>query len=700
MRKVCIVGNHNAGKSTFFNLLTKSQSHTGNWAGVTVETFSTIISIKNKTYEFVDLPGSYGLRDNGALDEKETSNFLLNNKYDLILNLIDITSLKKSLPLTMQLFELGKPVLILLNKVDLVNKRQALMLQQKLKKLLNCQILLTSNKNLKTILKVQKFLASDDFTNLQTNAFLNFYPQDIIQIFKHFNDISFFNFLNNAYAVNKLDDNLALVKEQLINKYQDADLALIELRYEAVKNLIENINIKINKKPNHSDSIDQVLLNKFLGLPFFLLIMYITFYFSIKVSGLFQDFFADSAEKIFIYLPINILNYFEIQNKFISLVIYSIGTGVKTVAAFIPLIACLYLFITFLEEFGYLSRSAFIMNRFLKKIGLDGRSLIPIIVGFGCNVPAIMSTRIIQNKSRRLAVILAIPFMLCSARLTVFLILSSLFFENHADKIIFLLYLIGISFGVLSMLLVHKLQANNQQYLSDFVIELPDYQFPKFSVLCSRSWNKTKEFILGAGKLIIITCFIIQILNSFSFQGFIDDHTSDYDSILVTIGKSITPLFKPMGIQPDNWPASVALITGILAKEVILGTLNSLYSTANIQINFAEGNNELKVDVINKMKLLFNNELSIFCYMLFILLYFPCVSVFAIIKKELNLFWVVVSSLWSTIIAYTCAVLLYQIGSYSSHFYFFPIAISSTLLASLLVILTINIRKEIKKNAL
>ena len=693
MKKICIIGNPNAGKSTFFNLLTKSQNRIGNWSGVTVEVTPRIASIKNKNYEFVDLPGSYSLRNTDNLDEQETNHFLLNNDYDLILNLIDITSLEKSLHLTLQLFELSKPILIVLNKIDLVSKRQALILQHKLKFLLNCQVLFFSHKQPKSFIKIQNFLVTyNNFEDLQTNDFLKFYPEEITQLFNQAGNSSFFSFLKQAFTTNKLDNDSTLVKKQLLNNYSDPDLALIEIRYEAVKKLLKNINIKINKHPNYSDFIDRLLLNKFLGTPFFLLIMYLTFNLSIKIAGLFRDFFENTTEKIFIVLPTNILNYYEVQNKFISFIVYGIGTGIKTVAEFIPLIACLHFFITFLEETGYLSRSAFVMNRFLKKIGVDGRSLIPIITGFGCNVPAIMSTRIIKSKARRLAVIITIPFMSCSARLTVFIILSSLFFANNAGKIIFLLYLIGISFGILSMLLVHKLQVNNQQYVHDFIIELPDYQFPKISVLFYRVWNHTKEFILGAGKLIIAICFIIQVLNSFSFKGFIENHNSNYDSILVAIGKSITPLFEPMGIQPDNWPASVGLVTGILAKEAILGTLNSLYSTADTRVNFTS--NELKKDVINKIKSSFINELSVFCYMLFILLYFPCVSVFAVIRKELSLFWAIISSLWSTIIAYTCAVLVYQIGTYSSHFYFFSITISSILLVALFIIVIINIRKE------
>ncbi|WHQ46398.1 MAG: ferrous iron transport protein B [Candidatus Midichloria sp.] len=707
MKKICIVGNPNSGKSTLFNLLTKSQNQVGNWFGVTVEAYSKLAIFDNKQFEFFDLPGAYGLREGTTLDEKESTNFLLNSKYDVILNLIDITSLEKSLNLTLQLLELGKPVVLVLNKLDLVQNRQALSLRSKLTSLLKCQVLVISAKKKHNLDKVKQFFSTLDFVQLQNNLkFLEFYPSDLVEIFRQLKkEISFYEFLKKVRSSGEQDELIYMMANQKLASIcgQEIDLSLIELRYAAVKKILSTLNTQIIRKPNKSDFIDNFLLNKFIGLPFFLLIMYSMFYFSIKVGGILQAYFEDVAEKIFVYIPLVFLGKLGIENQLFITLIYGIGNGVKTVVEFVPLIACLYFFISSLEESGYLARAAFVMNRFLKKLGLEGKSLIPLIIGFGCNVPAIMSSRIIKNKTNRLAVILAIPFISCSARLTVFLILGSIFFKKHANDIIFLLYLIGIFFSVLSILVVHKVNSNQKIIANNFLIEVPDYQLPKISSVLYKTWHKAKEFILGAGKVIIMVCFVVQIMNSVSLHGFIKD--KNQDSILVIIGKSITPILKPIGITEENWPASVGIVTGLLAKEVIIGTLNSLYMTNNDNImprqgiiDFASDNDGLKDQAINQIQNLFHTNLSVFCYMVFILLYFPCISVFASIQKELSLLWAVISGLWSTIIAYTCAVLLYQLGTYAAYgkISILPIIITTSLSILIFLTLVISVNREIK----
>ncbi|CAK6553845.1 MAG: ferrous iron transport protein B [Candidatus Midichloria mitochondrii] len=699
MKKICIVGNPNSGKSTLFNLLTSSQTRVGNWSGVTVEAHSKSVVIDNKGFEFFDLPGAYSLREGTTLDEKETTNFLLHTKYDAILNLIDITSLERSLNLTLQLLELGRPVVLILNKLDLVQSRQALVLKSRLASLLNCPVLVISAKKKGSLGKLGQFLSALDLSQPWNNRkFLDFYPADLIKIFEQ-EETTFYEFLKKIKSAEE-ELSVWLTKQQLIDKRgPDLDLFLIELRYEAVKKVLSALHTQIVRKPNKSDFIDKFLLNKFIGLPFFLLMMYLMFYFSIEVGGTLREPFEDIAEKMFVYTPLALLGKLGMENQLFTTLIYGIGNGIKTVAEFIPLIACLYFFISALEESGYLARATFVMNRFLKKLGLEGKSLIPLIIGFGCNVPAIMSSRIIKNKANRLAVILATPFMSCSARLTVFLILGSIFFKDHVNDIIFLLYLIGMVFGIISILVVRKFNFN--QKANNFLIEVPDYQLPKISTVLHKTWHKTKDFVLGAGQTIIMVCFVVQLMNSFSLQGFIKDNKQD--SILVIIGKSITPILKPMGITEENWPASVGIVTGLLAKEVIIGTLNSLYMTnSDIPkqgiIDFATDNEVLKDQAINQIHNLFHTNLSAFCYMVFILLYFPCFSVFASIQKELSLLWAVISTLWSTIIAYTCAVFLYQLGTYAVYdkISILPMIVSISLSILIFFTLVININRETK----
>jgi len=717
---VCIIGNQNSGKSTLFNLLTKSQSQVGNWPGVTVEILYKKVFIDNDEVKFVDLPGSYGIRNNTTLDEKETTDFLLKEDYDLILNLIDITSLERSLLLTVQLLELGKPVVVILNKIDLIDKKQLLLLKAKLMSVLKLKILTISAQNKSNIdeinasIKELRVIPTDKKYGL-----LSLYPKEIISVFKkEKQEISLYQFIDNIkYSQEKnfsslrsklsLADNAHFSNEGEITVAKemcddDLELTFIEIRYEIVKKILKRINISVSRTSNKSDYIDSILLNRFIGIPFFFFLMYLMFCFSIELGGILQPYFEIIAWKTFAEIPLSLFEYAGIDNKLITIPIYGLGNGLRTVAAFIPLIAFLYLFISILEESGYLTRAAFVMNRLLKKIGLEGKSLIPLIVGFGCNVPAIMSTRIIKNKTNRLAVILAIPFISCSARLSVFLILSSVFFKDHANNLIFILYLIGIFFGLLSIIIVNKCTSNQNLLYNDFLVELPDYQLPKIKAVLYKAWYKTKDFVVGAGKLIIIVCVIIQIMNSFSFHGFINK--KNQDSILISVGKSITPIFEPIGITKENWPASVGIIAGLLAKEVIIGTLNSLYSINqhNNQINYTENDNDyLREFTINKMKILFHSKLSVFCYMLFILLYFPCISVFSAIHKELGLSWAVVSSLWSTLIAYACAVSTYQFGTYLSKgtISLLPIILSISLVFIITIVLIINIKRDTENAA-
>ena len=663
MSKICLIGHPNSGKSLLFNAITNSENKVGNWSGVTVELgVGKLISKENKkTIEVFDLPGCYTLWNNTKPEEKVSADFILTQEYDLILNLVDVCCIKKSLPLTLQLIELGKPLILILNKCDQVDEAECDKLKKNLEQIIDCPVLTVSGLNKSKMASVIKAIESKINKINHSSKFLDFYPKELVSAFLNYakeRKSSFYNFLTDAKQNTK-------IKNILAKKYgDDLDLALLEMRYEAAKSIINLTNIDELKKRNRLEWIDRILLSKTMSIPLFLLMMYLIFQFSINFGSMLQPYFESFANYCFIQIPEYFLSKFNLEQSIVFFIFKGLGLGIKTVVSFIPLIMCLYLPISALEESGYLVRIAFLMNSVMKKIWLDGRSIIPIILGFGCNVPAIMAARVVKLKAARIAIIMSIPFMSCSARLTVFLALCSIFFPNNKSLFISMLYLIGIIFGILSAFLIGKFLKIKSDF-DGFLEEIPELQIPRFNDIVLNSYKKTTDFVRGAGKAIIKICIVIQLLSVFSFAGKLVTNTKD--SIMVQTAKSVTWIFKGIGITEENWPASVSLVTGLLAKEVVVGTLNILYADFNDTNHakiFDQEDEQINLNSIEKIKTMFGGDLEAFCYMVFVLLYFPCISVFSVIKKEIGVKWAILSSFWSTTLAYTVAGMIYQCGKY------------------------------------
>ena len=431
--------------------------------------------------------------------------------------------------------------------------------------------------------------------------------------------------------------------------------------------------------------------------------MYLMFLVSINVGSAFIDFFDMAGNALFVEAPRRALLAISVPAWLVVFISDGIGGGIQLVGTFIPVIGALFLVLAVLEDSGYMARVAFIVDRLLRRLGLPGKSFVPLIVGFGCNVPAVMATRALDSTPDRILTALMAPFMSCGARLTVYALFAAAFFPRNGQNVVFALYLIGIGVAVLSALVVRKHLLPESR--STFVLELPAYHLPTLRNILLQTWQRLKGFVLRAGKAIVIVVIALNVLNSIGTDGSVGNENTE-NSVLSAIGKSITPLFRPMGISNDNWPATVGIFTGIFAKEVVVGTLDALYAPNTPPSNDAIGDmlvnavmsipenladlggqfadplglnlgdlsdtdaqaaqQEVQINTISAMQNLFDGQLGAFSYLLFVLLYMPCVATIGVIYKEIGTFWAGFSVTWSFLMAYGCAVVVYQVGSFSS----------------------------------
>ncbi len=442
--------------------------------------------------------------------------------------------------------------------------------------------------------------------------------------------------------------------------------------------------------------------------------MYLLFMLSINIGGAFVDFFDILFGAIFVDGLRVVLEGIGLPEWLIALLADGIGAGIQTVATFIPIIGALFIGLTFLEDSGYMARAAFVADLLMRAIGLPGKAFVPLIVGFGCNVPAVMAARTLENPRDRIATILMTPFMSCGARLTVFALFAAAFFGGHGQNVVFLLYLLGILAAILTGLLLKRTLLVGTGL--PFMMELPNYHLPSPRSLLLHAWMRLKGFVFGAGKIIVVVVAILGLLNSLGTDGSFGNQDSE-KSVLSTIGKEITPAFAPLGIHEDNWPATVGLFTGVFAKEVVVGTLNALYSEmarqqaaaggaqaaqgqafdlmarvreafASIPANLA-GLKDLLTDplglsavgsveevaadqgveatAIGAMVRHFDGRIGAFAYMLFVLLYFPCAATFGAIAREIGLRWATFSATWSLWIAWFAGVGFYQAATLARH---------------------------------
>ncbi len=732
---IATIGNPNSGKTTLFNALTGSHQRVGNWSGVTVEKKTGHFNINDKAIKVIDLPGIYNLdidQQGSSMDERVAFDYIMHSQPDIVLNIIDASCLERSLYLTVQLLELGLPVMVVLNKIDVADKQQKVINDKLLSEQLGCPVIAISAHNQQAVTKLTTIIEKLDPAALIPDLSLDYGDQleAVLSKIEYYFDTE--RYLHKkAFAIKCVEGDASVIEQLPIQtrlKVQhissqisfDIDLQIADTRYTYIYQLTQlAVRTKGCLSKSLTDKIDAVALNRYTGLPVFLLVMYLMFMFAINVGSAFIDFFDIASGALFVDQTAQWLTAVSAPDWLINVLAYGVGGGIQTVMTFIPVIACLYLFLAVLESSGYLARAAFVIDRLMQLIGLPGKSFVPMIVGFGCTVPAVMAARTLEKERERLLTVVMSPFMSCGARLPVYALFASAFFPNQGQNIVFLLYLIGILVAVLTGFILSRTILPGKS--ENMILEIPDYELPTIKNTGIKTWQKLKGFVFGAGQTIILVVTLLNVVNSIGMDGSFG-HQDTEGSVLSKIAQTITPVLSPLGINEQNWPATVGIVTGIFAKEAVVGTLNSLYDNEvreeeealslleklsvavatipenlmGIDISDPLGINvgeledltlaaeEQGVDltIYTNIQQAFVSQQAAFAYLLFILLYAPCAAAMGAIVREVGMNWARFVAIWSTGIAYIVAVVYYQIATIAAH----PI-LSFTYLSSAILII-------------
>ena len=759
MLTIALGGNPNCGKSALFNQFTGIRQKTGNWPGVTVDRKEGRFQLEQEEVTVVDLPGIYSL-DAASLDEQITRDYLLSGEAALIVNIVDSANLERNLYFTVQMREMGIPMVIALNMMDIARKHGIHLDVDRLSEQLGCPvvpIVAVTGEGLDQLKQqIHQVAQASEQTNFQVTHedTVEQAITDLIPQFERTDTTTNARWLalklleGDSHALSLAEaDTQSKVKEWqkmiLDRAGEDADIHIADARYGHAHALAQQVTHERGKVGRtFSDRIDKLVLNRIVGIPIFMAVMYAMFMFTINIGGAFIDFFDMVAGAIFVDGLGSWMRSIQIPELVAVIIADGAGGGIQVVATFIPIIACLYLFLSVLEDTGYMARAAFVMDRFMRTIGLPGKAFVPMIVGFGCNVPAVMATRTLENQRERKLTILMNPFMSCGARLPVYALFAAAFFPENGQNLVFLLYLIGIFAAILTGLVMRNTLLSGTS--TGFMMELPPYHLPTLKGVALRTWDRVKLFIRDAGKVIIIMVLALNVMSSIGTDGSFGNQESD-KSVLSSIGQSITPLFAPMGIEQNNWAATVGIFTGVLAKEAVVGTLDSIYTQIAaeeagdsgkeegfkfwpaIQEAFAtipenlSGLTDLILDplgldlgdisdqqtaadaqevnsgIFGAMASRFDGQVGAFAYLLFILLYFPCAATIGAISRETGGAWAGFVAAWTTGVAYTISTVFYQTATFARH----PQSSSSWIigLGILTVIVIVSLHTYGKKGA-
>jgi len=717
---IALVGNPNSGKTTLFNDLTGSIQHVGNWPGLTVEKKSGLL-LGNKTVEVIDLPGIYSLNTLSE-DAVVARNFILSNESNFIINIVDSSNLERNLFLTLTLIEIGKPMLLVLNMIDIAIKHGFKIDVDGLSDELGIPVIVvnalrsTDTRDLRRAIK--KCLSNPRISNSKPE-----YPRSIEEIIGEWSSKLGKNSRFDSIRLLEEDDE---TRQRVISKgclssaeiesairnikktcMDTPDTVITRSKHTQILKLIK-ARVKQNRSGKSvSMMIDKFVLNSWLGIPVFLAIIYLLFWVVIHVGGAFIDFFDIVFGAIFVDSSGLLLTRLGAPDWLKFILADGLGGGIQTVATFIPIIFSMFFMLSILEESGYMARASYVMDRFMRSIGLPGKSFVPMLVGFGCTVPAILATRTLENKKDRYLTVFMAPFMSCSARLPVYALFGIAFFGKQAGLMIVSIYLFGILLAVITGFMLKNTLF--KEPAAPLAMILPPYHLPKIGTILHRTKIRLQVFILRAGKVITIAVLFLSSLNSMGTDGSFGNENSR-TSVLSVIGRSITPVFAPMGLEQENWPATVGLFAGIFAKESIVGTINSLYeqtatgeeksaSLSNtreflqtigeafrsipkgLSIALGAFDNPLGTEILNEseeavaeeigsstgtflvLRRSFGNDwVRAYSYLLFVLIYFPCVATMGAAIKEIGIKFGVLSICYLTILAWSVATLFFQIA--------------------------------------
>ena len=639
---VGFIGNPNCGKTTLFNAFTGANLKVANWPGVTVEKVEGAMQYHNHTYRLVDLPGTYSLTSY-TMEEQVSRQYILSDDVDVVVDVADASSLERNLYLTLQLLELGKPVILALNMMDVVEKRGMEIDLHRLPEMLGIPVIPVSAQKrtgldilLHAIAHHRDQRSTDPLIHHHTSLsrsekhaqYAVVYSDDMenridritLALKRRYPQMENYRW----HALKLLEQDQEITEKYPVNLPDILDRSyesdIINQKYDFIEEIIQEVLVNREKQSALTARVDGILLHNLLAIPAFLCIMALVFFLTFTIGdwlkGYLEAFVGWSSDT-----AASALASLHTNPMMISLVVDGIMAGVGGILSFLPNIFILFLALAFLEDSGYMSRVAYVMNGIMGRLGLSGRAFIPMALGFGCTVPALMASRVLEDPKDRYRIMLITPFMSCSARLPIYLLFSELFFPDHAMLVSYCMYLIGIAVAIASAFLLHKMDRKKNEDL--LLIELPEYKLPSARTVCIYVWEKVKDYLTKAGTTIFVASIIIWFILNFGPQGYTSDMAASFGA---KFGSLLVPLLAPVGL--GFWQIVVALIAGISAKEVVVSSFIVLFG---IQGTKTAG----EMAALNgQLSFIGFGPLNAFCMMLFCLLYIPCAATLATVKKE------------------------------------------------------------------
>lgn len=668
------IGNPNCGKTTLFNAYTGANLKVANWPGVTVERMEGAIRDHDLNIRLVDLPGTYSLTSY-TMEEQVSRQFIMSDEVDVIVDVADASSLERNLYLTLQLLELGKPVVLALNMMDIVAKRGMEIDTHRLPEMLGIPVIPVSARK-RTGLDILLHAAAHHKDNQKPDRLIH----DHKQTFHHAHDHhAEYAMVYSDEIEDKIDDIIVYMEEkypgfdnyrwlaikqleqdqEVTDRYpvdlpdvidKNYESEIINQKYDFIQEIVEEVVVNKNRQEVLTEKADRILTHRMFGIPIFLGIMALVFFLTFTIGDWLKGYFEMGLEAFGGWISQG-LEHLNVNPMLQSLIVDGIITGVGGILTFLPNIFILFLALAFLEDSGYMARVAYVMEGVMSKLGLSGRAFIPMILGFGCTVPAIMASRALENPRDRYKVMLITPFMSCSARLPIYILFSGMFFPDHSMIAAYSMYLIGLIIAILIAAIIHLIdRKTSPNYL---LIELPEYKAPSARTIAIYVWEKVKDYLTKAGTTIFVASIFMWIILNFGFGGYTTEMASSFGA---SIGKVLVPFFAPIGL--GFWQIAVALIAGISAKEVVVSSCAVLFGVPNI--NSPIGMNMMQ-SILENMGF---SQLNAFCLMIFCLLYIPCAATLATIKKEAGSWkFMGLAALFQLAVAWIVTFLIYQIGS-------------------------------------
>lgn len=659
---VGFIGNPNCGKTTLFNAYTGANLKVANWPGVTVEKKEGQTTYQGTTYKLIDLPGIYSL-SSYTMEETVSRECIMSDEVDVIVDVVDASSLERNLYLTLQLIELGKPVVLALNMMDIVEERGMEIDLHRLPEMLGIPAIPVSARK-KSGLSILMHAVAHHKGGKSQGPFIHHHYGKGSSAHAH-NHHEEYAMVYEDYIEDKIDIIIGklnerypelpnkrwhaikfLEKDKTITERYPLELSgvvdrsyekdIINQKYDFIEEIISEVLVNKSQKAASTDKIDHYLTSRWLGLPIFLLIMALVFFLTFTIGDWLKGYFEIGLE-LFSNLVANGLDTIHVNAMVSSLILDGIIAGVGGILTFLPNIFILFLALAILEDSGYMSRVAFVMDDIMSHLGLSGRAFLPLLLGFGCSVPAVMASRALEHPRDRFKTILVTPFMSCSARLPIYVLFSSMFFGKNAMIVCYSLYLLGIVVAIATAYILSRIDGSKADHA--LLIELPEYKSPNAHTIAIYVWEKIKDYLTRAGTVIFLASVIMWVILNFGPHGYVNDISQSFGSL---IGKAIVPIFKPVGL--GFWQIIVALIAGIAAKEVVVSSCSVLFGIQNV--TSAHGMSSM----VAALGAVGFGAANAYALMVFCLLYVPCTATIATIHRELGS--------WKS----TFGIILYQLG--------------------------------------